>query len=343
VCDVLLEIVEYLDLRSIENLRATCQLARARLDGEGSRRVRNTLAPYFPGKVYLFGKYLRKAEAIISGSTVLHTLTHKRTWTPGDLDILVSPTKSKYMEELLITCGYVLTLPEHREGQPGFGHTVSKYGDLWQYIPYLHPMLHTKIDLCVGSSKFPSPIQQLLTYHSTAVMNFISGWRVVSLFPDLTFNCQNVRNDFARRHLKAEAAMRKYAERGFPMVQVPRKLQKDFIMPEEIFQALNGIAGVIEVVKLRDLGGSENIGDGFSLLFQLKQDVDACVQRAAEIWLEREEAAPVQVDGDAYLSDFFPSLASEPLEKRLNADHLERLFMPSAWTSKILFGRREVD
>ncbi|KAK7040608.1 hypothetical protein R3P38DRAFT_2513997, partial [Favolaschia claudopus] len=149
---------------------------------------------------------LRKTQSIISGSTVIPVLVNL-TFTPNDVDIY---TPSQYeaiiLVELRTKLGFSVFRCTDDNYAPGSGvvriHWLRKG--------------HHVINLLVVPGD--NAVDAIFRFHSTIVMNFISGYGVFSAYPALTLRKKSVANRAVLfDHIsqdRADRCFEKYTGRG---------------------------------------------------------------------------------------------------------------------------------
>ncbi|KZO91684.1 hypothetical protein CALVIDRAFT_541587 [Calocera viscosa TUFC12733] len=201
-------IVDDLSLAEVQLLRLTGNELRDSLSDTLDRRLRRSFSPYFPD-VSAFCAALRIHHAVVGGSTTL-SIMRPGKWCPNDLDIVVSPRYAHGIIVFLLDHGFkeiTRTMhkdslyPQHIEGRIYFDYHCYMNGN-------------KKIDLCVVRHEAVTPANYVMTYHSTAVMNFFDGRAIFCLFPNETFNGTFLRNRFTPTG-NANRGITKIQSRGY--------------------------------------------------------------------------------------------------------------------------------
>ncbi|KAJ3715027.1 hypothetical protein C8R42DRAFT_645980 [Lentinula raphanica] len=215
VTELMLLVCDYLDLRSIEALRQTCKHFRGMqpLADVGRTRVQNALLHFFN----LGDRHTEEQRDRIVKSFNALLLAGGGNWLPADLDIVVRYMQQEVMEGFLTEVGFVLNEERSRlpqkfyPGGEGPGEAIK-----FTYRRFENPIEgRAGVDLCVMHPwSISAPAEFVLTYHSTVVMNFWTGSSIHCLWPDLTINGKLLRNQHTPTP-KVEAALMKYAKRGF--------------------------------------------------------------------------------------------------------------------------------
>ncbi|KAJ7864794.1 hypothetical protein B0H14DRAFT_2735536 [Mycena olivaceomarginata] len=162
--------------------------------------------------------------AIISGSTALQFF-NRLTWPNTDLDIYVTRASAAIAVVFILENGYTFSPRDFQDrnvslqlcesvkdsppGYPGKGiaNVLNFYKD------------GTKIQLIIVKT---TPIEVILHFHSTCVMNIITHDAAFSLYPWSTVldPVGAWEDDFTGRELK-EDARQKYADRGWTIIRSP--------------------------------------------------------------------------------------------------------------------------
>lgn len=168
-------------------------------------------------------------NAIVSGSAALHVLlaTHfsvagrsRYRWKPNDLDVYVPLTPHPHRSPP----PFATYLIEHHD----YNLRVQlQHMDLNYPLSEIHEIYHLfkgdkKIDIIV--SKTQSSMRPIFKFHSTPVMNCITGSGIFSAYPGRTCNGQGLTNPMAimeNAYLpdlpskSIRLALKKYRDRGF--------------------------------------------------------------------------------------------------------------------------------
>ncbi|KAJ3753832.1 hypothetical protein EV360DRAFT_87406 [Lentinula raphanica] len=231
VTELILLVCDHLNLPSIEALRQTCKHFRSMqpLADIGRTRMQNALLYVFNTGdqlerehreriVKTFNALLLAGGSIVGGSTALHVLC-PGNWLPADLDIVVREAQQAAMEDFLTEIGFVLNQERTRDSEtfyPGGQDSDCREAIKFTYRRFENPIAgRAGVDLCIVHPwTISAPAEFVLTYHSTVVMNFWTGRSIHCLWPALTLKGKLLRNKFTPTP-KVEAALRKYAQRGF--------------------------------------------------------------------------------------------------------------------------------
>ncbi|KAL8291673.1 hypothetical protein RQP46_001931 [Phenoliferia psychrophenolica] len=212
------QITSHLSLLDVQHLTQAIPKLRQELIGTAASRMRCVLSPYFTD-VEHFAAALDSAGAIVGGSAALSVLC-PGDWSPGDIDIIVSPLGFGTIGSYLTHEGYA-----HDLGASKANFYPNDIKLAFQYSQWTKG--DKKVDLSV--SFLHTPINFLMTYHCTAVMNFFAGGQIHCLFPHLTFNGLYQTNTFTLR--PDTAKFDKIEARGFAPTD-PVNLQDGIEKPE---------------------------------------------------------------------------------------------------------------
>jgi hypothetical protein len=161
-------------------------------------RVRNVLGHLFD--LHLINDVMAENSAILSGSCACKVVSGKQ-FNPGNADFIMP---------------YVTFFPFiPRIIEQGF-HFVSAFA-YNSKAAMSHPA-RGSVDVSVAAQGL-SPVDVVLLYHSTCVMNFITHNSAVILYPELTFAGLNVENDVRQEGMHPDIVA-KYVNRGFNTLRV---------------------------------------------------------------------------------------------------------------------------
>jgi hypothetical protein len=207
-----------LDLRSIQNLETGLH-KRPRPPGRQTEaiamyRFRVSLICYFPDPSE-FARIMLQTGTIIGGSTALSIIAGG-SWTPGDLDLVVTRRYLPRLVDYLVQQGYRFNQDISRERK---GEYVLDDEDepLYRFEYYCFTKGDLKIDIsqcfCTRREAM-TPANFILTYHMSFVMNFVSGEGVYSFVPDETFSGRGYRNRYTVAK-QLDRILLKYKARGY--------------------------------------------------------------------------------------------------------------------------------
>ncbi|KAH8092536.1 hypothetical protein BXZ70DRAFT_898267 [Cristinia sonorae] len=222
-------------------LGRTCQRARAVVlrfvDQKFGSKINDSLMRFFDDPV-AFRSLQARTGTLISGSTALQFFD-RTSYPNSDLDLYIHPQFDRDVLLWLTDNGYTF-VPE--EEQPArledaieTGRRVSRLiaQGLGWIIPHRQGEYHFKTIQSVYSFRKPSPVENepdirvqcmiavhaplevILSFHSTCVMNVISFEKAYSLYPRATLHERRTFvNDLAPSPAR-QRAYQKYTERGF--------------------------------------------------------------------------------------------------------------------------------
>lgn len=172
------------------------------------RTVYDVLGKFVPD-AYAFRDMMRQYDCVVSGSAALYLFTGLNGKEPGDLDVYTTfPNFYAVVNCLMREQGAML---EHATGQ-------YQYRGICQMVS-----LRTatgRID--VMRSPVDCALYPTASFWSTAVINFFGAQSWGIAYPTLTLHGRGL---YYRHHLgqREEAALQKYAERGFSLAESPRE------------------------------------------------------------------------------------------------------------------------
>ena len=145
---------------------------------------------------------MQTTGAIISGSAALAVL-HAGEFVPQDLDIYVTSKNMATVLVFLLEQGYSIQIPRHNT-------TINDYMKS-TVILILKNDAGDKIDLIATTE--PHVMHAITQFHSTCVMNYISYYGVVCMYPEWT-----MRKKGLVKASTEQQVIDKYRGRGFTMV-----------------------------------------------------------------------------------------------------------------------------
>ena len=151
--------------------------------------------------------------AVISGSTALAVLLGGE-FVPQDLDIYVDAKGFNAMLVFLMNHRYQVVVP-----QPHYAHK-KKYPDSKIVLTLKRDGEGEKIDL-IGTTEV-HVLTTITQFHSTAVMNYITSYGIVCLYPEWTMR----RNGLVTRRNVPNEILDKYRGRGFKIAYTSAELAK---------------------------------------------------------------------------------------------------------------------
>ena len=148
--------------------------------------------------------------AVISGSAVLAVL-HTGDFVPQDLDIYVTSRNFATVLVFLNEQGYVVQIPPQDATIDNYTYTKSSVKLT------LKDHNGNKIDLIATTE--PQVIHAITQFHSTCVMNYISYYGIVCMYPEWT-----MRKKALVKASTQQQVVDKYRGRGFTMAYTPAEL-----------------------------------------------------------------------------------------------------------------------
>jgi hypothetical protein len=149
--------------------------------------------------------------AVISGSAALAVL-HAGDFVPQDLDIFVTSKNTATVLVFLLEQGYSIQIPPTARNT-----TFEDYMKSTALILTLKNESGEKIDLIAVTE--PHVVHAIKQFHSTCVMNFISYYGIVCMYPRWTMCKKGLVKASTEKQ-----AIDKYRGRGFQMVSASEEL-----------------------------------------------------------------------------------------------------------------------
>ena len=150
--------------------------------------------------------------AVISGSTALAVLL-RGEFIPQDLDIYVDAKGFTAILVFLTNHGYQVTTTRPHYAQK------TKYPESKNVLTLKRDGKGEKIDVIVAEAHVPTTITQ---FHSTVVMNYITSYGIICLYPEWTMR----KNGLVTRKNMPHQILKKYQGRGFKMAHTSAELEK---------------------------------------------------------------------------------------------------------------------
>lgn len=226
-------LTDYLPIASLRNLQLTCRQyaglyehalpTKWKIDKFLSRWLRDPKA---------FRHMLDKCNAIVSGSAALHFFDQPINWQPADMDVYAHDGQAWQLHShLLNDQDYVYNGTKTAEEAfypvdnisevRTYSHLSAQTGNV-EKIQIVCLLLSSDKpdgrecrDGCIGAI--------LNGFHSTVVVNYLTGTEAVSLFPQVTFVKRKMYLKLAYRNF-LRRPVAKYVVRGFPIAEVvPRE------------------------------------------------------------------------------------------------------------------------
>lgn len=194
--EVLFQIARRLDLGSLLEFRIAVGWNRSVVWDIFANRVRATLGGYFddvPG----FAIIMEITGAIIGGSTVL-SIIRMDNWVPHDLDIIITAEFYHLLDAFLT----------------GKGYTMVNLPPFYVFAVYRYISPRGQVDVTV--TRF-SPLNVILNYHSTIIMNYLTFNHLHIVLPEATLLGVNILVGDANDARIVEV-IEKYENRGYPLI-----------------------------------------------------------------------------------------------------------------------------
>ncbi|KAJ3571256.1 hypothetical protein NP233_g3867 [Leucocoprinus birnbaumii] len=123
---------------------------------------------------------MREADAVISGSAVLHAMDYQ-TFSPNDLDIYVPSERVEIIGSFLVSSGFSLAPDRPLSGSP---YSIRTLKEVRRYV--INPsdagdMPATEVNLL--STRARSPFIAIVNFDMTGLMNVITARSLLSLYP----------------------------------------------------------------------------------------------------------------------------------------------------------------
>ena len=144
---------------------------------------------------------MAQTGAVISGSAALAMLQPHMN-EPSDVDFYVPPRGLAQLLKFVQAHGYELAIPP-----PGEEHYPSRI-----VLKLVHPVSASRVDIVVPTE---GVVEEVTRFHSTMVMNYITHYGVVSLYPSLTMSRVGVAVKNGREE---SSCIQKYRDRGYTIV-----------------------------------------------------------------------------------------------------------------------------
>ncbi|TEB23299.1 hypothetical protein FA13DRAFT_1798106 [Coprinellus micaceus] len=181
---------------------------------------------------------MQVTDTVLSGSAALKIADVSKGWDDGDLDFYTPNSQLCRVVNWFRMHGYKVTrvhdapydpktLPQD-EKEPVINRSFAVHSCMEQIVYLKHKVFNTVLN--VIQSRSESALAPLTFFHSTLVMNFVSGNGVVCAYPKLTMNGKGMVNGvlspgpgfedtWSPRGTRAVAALIKYQDRGYKFVQ----------------------------------------------------------------------------------------------------------------------------
>lgn len=152
---------------------------------------------------------MAQSGAIISGSAALVILQPQQE--PNDIDFYVPPRGLAQLLKFVLDHGYELTVPvPGRGGEGGYPRKIV--------LKLVHPITASRVDIVVPTKNV---VEEVTEFHSTVVMNYITSYGLVSLYPSWTMSGVGA---ISKKGAVASGCIQKYHNRGYTIVNDPSVL-----------------------------------------------------------------------------------------------------------------------
>ena len=150
---------------------------------------------------------MAQSGAIISGSAALAML-QPQMQEPGNIDFYVPPRGLAQLLKVVLAHGYELATPTlgEREYPPGV------------VLKLVHPVSAARVDILVPAKDV---VEEVTEFHSTVVMNYVTYYSVVSLYPSWTMARMGA---IIKKGAEESGCIQKYRDCGYTMVNDPSVL-----------------------------------------------------------------------------------------------------------------------
>jgi hypothetical protein len=152
---------------------------------------------------------MAQSGAIISGSAALAIL-QPQMQEPSDIDFYVPPRGLAQLLKFVLAHGYELATPTLGEGE----YTPKVV------LKFVHPVSAARVDVVVPAKDV---VEEVTEFHSTVVMNYVTYYGVVSLYPSWTMARVGA---IVKKGAGESSCIQKYRDRGYTMVNDPSLLPR---------------------------------------------------------------------------------------------------------------------
>ena len=150
---------------------------------------------------------MAQSGAIISGSAAL-VMFQPQIKKPNNIDFYVPPRGLAQLLKFVLAHGYKLAVPVPRE--EGYLPNIV--------LKLVHPVSASLIDIVVSAK---NAVEEVTKFHSTVVMNYVTYYGVVSLYPSWTMSGVGT---IVGKMDEKNRCIRKYRDCGYTMVNDPSLL-----------------------------------------------------------------------------------------------------------------------
>jgi hypothetical protein len=152
---------------------------------------------------------MAQSGAIISGSAALAIL-QPQMQGPSDIDFYVPPRGLARLLKFVLAHGYELVTPTL--GEKEYPSRLV--------LKLLHPVSAACVDIVVPAKHV---VEEVTEFQSTVVMNYVSYYGVVSLYPSWTMARMGA---VVKEGAEESGCIQKYRDRGYTMVNDPMLLPR---------------------------------------------------------------------------------------------------------------------
>ncbi|KAI0056642.1 hypothetical protein BV25DRAFT_1786274, partial [Artomyces pyxidatus] len=215
--EICFNICYYLSFQDLTSLRQTSQQWHA-LVSFFLRVYWNAMLKKYVSKPGRFRNILRRARAVVSGSTVLQFILRQTDlvdWEAQDLDIYCpSTTGSSVVNHLMVVEGYILAPLAADETETGdVVWDTHKYNGAIRHVTALLTPSGRRVDVITAIRN--SPTEPMTQFWTTLVCNYMSADSVCITYPRTTFEGVGYINPLRANEARVRSCMTKYSSRGF--------------------------------------------------------------------------------------------------------------------------------
>ena len=268
--DTLALVLRQCNTLSLVRCAQSCRLFRALVSAELRYRYFTLLRFFFGSHANQFDELIRSFPAIISGSVALAFLSWTDQWVPGDMDIYISNNAYNRFTGALEWTGLAVLETDTGPRSPSPYRGITR---VRRYVTWIGR------NLDVIQSTTCNPATPLLYFWSSVVVNFITPYGAVCVFPMNTLNHRGLVADISYSE-KLVAARKKYETRGFEFAEV------------DVWGPISPITALGD----RVLSDRPILGLNFNTVWP----VDACkppLVRECQCWIIPDDA-PVDITGN---------------------------------------------
>jgi hypothetical protein len=234
---VLENLLDYTSIADLRSLQLTCRHFKGLYEYALPTRynIHRTLSRWLP-KPSEFLEHLDECNAIVSGSAALRFFDYAAEWEPDDMDIYLPRWSSRKMHDHLTNVqGCKFTKLQTAEEARYPVNDIDSVRTYSRRHPQTGVVEHVQVIVVLSSDGRMArrrgiedkdlPVQAILDgFHSTTVLNYITGTEAISLYPSITFGRK--RRMYLKKpwtaypELSFKRALEKYIARGWPVHDV---------------------------------------------------------------------------------------------------------------------------